>query len=173
MMMQKLDALREELLAAIENVKTLEELEQVEITFLGRKGSLTLILRQLGSLPTEERKALGARSNEIKMEAEQEIGHKRRALSSEALASIGNRERIDVTEPGIRPPEGHLHLVTQAIREVTDIFNRIGFKRVRHPEVDWDWYAFESLNMPGDHPARDEWETFFMDAPASDQGKMV
>ncbi|MEK7533611.1 MAG: phenylalanine--tRNA ligase subunit alpha, partial [Patescibacteria group bacterium] len=64
-----------------------------------------------------------------------------------------------------RPTEGHLHIVTQAITEITRIFERIGFARVRHPEVDWDYYAFESLNMPANHPARDEWETFFIEYP--------
>jgi phenylalanyl-tRNA synthetase alpha chain len=78
--------------------------------------------------------------------------------------STGSAARsFDPTMPGIRPTEGHLHIVTQAIEEITRIFERISFIRVRHPEVDWDWYAFSSLNMPPDHPARDEWETFFID----------
>lgn len=172
-MKSKLEKLRTELLAAIQGAETLEQLEDVQTTFLGRKGQLTGMLRQLGSLPVEERKAFGSTANDVKQEAEQEIELVRSRLSAASLGAIGDKERIDVTEPGIRPPEGHLHLVTQAIREITDIFNRIGFIRVRYPEVDWDWYAFESLNMPKDHPARDEWETFFMDAPESGKGKMV
>ena len=77
--------------------------------------------------------------------------------------------------PGIRPPEGHLHIVTQAIEEITRIFERISFIRVRHPEVDWDWYAFGALNMPANHPARDEWETFFLETRDKKQAtrKMV
>ena len=75
-------------------------------------------------------------------------------------------EKIDVTNPGIKPTLGHLHLVTQAIWEITSIFEKIGFTRVRYPEVEWDWYPFGALNFPKDHPARDDWETFFVDAPA-------
>jgi phenylalanyl-tRNA synthetase alpha chain len=168
-----IESLRERILNAVKAAASLEELEAAETKYLGRKGELTGILRQLGSLPVKERKKIGKRANEIKAEAERAIASGRARLSEAALGSIGDLERIDVTEPGMRPPEGHLHLVTQAIREITDIFNRIGFVRVRHPEVDWDWYAFESLNMPEEHPARDDWETFFMDAPESDMGKMV
>jgi phenylalanyl-tRNA synthetase alpha chain len=99
---------------------------------------------------------------------------KRDAFDTARLAVLAETERVDVTEPGARPPEGHLHIVTQAINEITSIFERIGFVRTRYPEVDWDWYAFEALNMPPDHPARDEWETFFMDAPVSPKmGKMI
>ncbi|MBI4457432.1 phenylalanine--tRNA ligase subunit alpha, partial [Candidatus Uhrbacteria bacterium] len=94
------------------------------------------------------------------------VAARRKELDAAAFADLGSSEWIDVTLPGVRPPEGHLHLTNQAIREVTGIFEKIGFQRVRHPEVDGDWYAFESLNMPPDHPARDEWETFFVDSPA-------
>jgi phenylalanyl-tRNA synthetase alpha chain len=74
-----------------------------------------------------------------------------------------NEEWLDVTAPGIKPEIGHLHLITQTIREIASIFEKIGFIRVRYPEVEWDWYAFEGLNMPKNHPARDEWETFFIE----------
>ena len=79
-----------------------------------------------------------------------------------------------MTAPGKSPSLGHLHPISQAIEEVTRIFEHIGFTRVRYPEVDWDWYVFESLNMPADHPARDEWETIFIDTPAhKTMGQMV
>jgi phenylalanyl-tRNA synthetase alpha chain len=174
MVSDKLTALKADLLKAIDAAKSAEELEAVEVRFLGRKGGeLTAILRQLGELPIEERKKLGSLANEIKAEAERRIAGARGRLSASNASSVADRERVDVTEPGMRYPEGHLHLVTQAIREISDIFSRIGFSRSRAPEVDWDWYAFESLNMPKEHPARDEWETFFMDAPESKMGKMV
>jgi len=181
--MKKLEALERDLDKAIKGASDAGMLEEVEIRFLGRKGELTAILRQLGSLPVVERKKIGKRANEVKIEAERTIAAARGRLTSASMDTLADRERMDVTEPGIRPPEGHLHLVTHAIREITKIFDRIGFIRVRHPEVDWDRYAFESLNMPKDHPARDEWETFFcaggasasggMDAPESKLGKMV
>jgi phenylalanyl-tRNA synthetase alpha chain len=173
-MADRLDELLGRARAAVESVKTPEELEAAAIRFLGRKGEVTEVLRSLGSLPIEERKVIGARANDVKIEIEGLFEGGRRRLGADRMSVIAEREREDVTEPGLRPPDGHLHLVTHAIREITAIFERIGFVRTRYPEVEWDWYAFESLNMPGDHPARDEWETFFMDAPVSDEwGRML
>ncbi len=173
MLTDKLEALRDGLEKALGKVDGLAKLDEIETAFLGRKGELTNVLRQLGGIPADERKVVGTRANEIKAEAEGWIAAARERLSSAAASAVGETERVDVTEPGIRPPEGHLHPMTQATMEIVEIFNRIGFARVRHPEVDWDWYAFESLNLPKDHPARDEWETFFLDAPESKMGKMV
>lgn len=165
--MKKLEELERDLDRAVRGAVDVSMLDDVEVRFLGRKGELTKILRQLRSLPIVKRKEVGKRANLFKIEAEHKIAAARKRMTSASIHTIGDRERLDVTEPGIRPPEGHLHLVTQAIREITYIFERIGFVRVRHPEVDWDWYAFESLNMPKDHPARDEWETFFCARDAS------
>lgn len=172
-MLDQLESLRLSLLKDAAGACSLSALEEIEIKYLGRKGELTAILRQLGSLNPDERKKVGARANEIKLEGENAIIERRGIFSASANAELAQSDWLDVTEPGIRPPEGHLHLVTQAIREITQIFERIGFVRVRNPEIDWDWYAFESLNLPKDHPARDEWETFFADAPESEKGKMV
>ncbi len=173
-MREKLEQLAKDILAALDGVKDAKALETFETERLGRKGEFNMLLKGLGALSPDDRKAVGARANELKQQIEAALGAKKAALASASAASLAEEERIDVTVPGTRPPEGHLHLVSQAIREITDIFRGIGFHRVRHPEVDWDWYTFESLNMPGDHPARDEWETFFMDAPAHPKlGKMV
>jgi phenylalanyl-tRNA synthetase alpha chain len=173
-MREKLEQLGKDIMAALGDVKTLAELEVFETERLGRKGEFNSILKGLGALPAEDRAAVGSRANELKQEVMAAVGRKRAELESASAASLADTEWIDVTVPGMRPTAGHLHLVTQAIDEVTDIFSRIGFQRVRHPEVEWDWYAFESLNMPSDHPARDEWETFFMDAPPHAKlGKMV
>lgn len=157
----------------LDRAQSVDEVDAVEVHFSGRKGELTGFLRQLGSLSEEERRTVGPLANDIKVEGGIRTTAARMRLSSSAASSAVERERIDVTEPGIRPPEGHLHITTQAIREFTSIFDRIGFTRTRYPEVDWDWYAFEALNMPPDHPARDEWETFFMDAPVAKKGKMI
>ena len=158
----------------VNTASRLEELDALEIRFLGRKGELTQALRGLAELEGEERRAIGAAANDIKQALETQIKEARGRLGE---ASMGRRlfeERLDVTEPGRSPNKGHLHIVTQAIDEITDIFARAGFVRTRYPEVEWDWYAFEALNMQKDHPARDEWETFFMDTPASDRwGKMI
>lgn len=158
----------------IKNASTLDDLTQLEIRYLGRKGELTSALRGLSELQGEERRAAGIVANEIKQALEEQITQSRGRLGEVHVARQLLEERVDVTEPGVRPPTGHLHVVTQAIQEITDIFARAGFVRTRYPEVEWDWYAFEALNMHKEHPARDEWETFFMDAPTSERwGKMI
>ncbi|MCI0479126.1 phenylalanine--tRNA ligase subunit alpha [Candidatus Uhrbacteria bacterium] len=173
-MLDQLNALKLEIDEAVGGAKSVQDLDDVEIKYLGRKGRLTSILKGLADVDEATRPKIGAHANRIKQEAEKVIASAKATLSERSLSDLGEREREDVTEPGRRPPEGHLHLVTQAIREITAIFDRIGFTRTRYPEVEWDKYAFESLNMPHDHPARDEWETFFMDAPVSKtNGKMV
>jgi len=172
-MIDQLNALKLEIDQAVGKATDADALLQVEVKYLGRKGQLTSVLKGLAEVDEASRPKIGSLANRIKQDAERDIASKRKEFQDASLSDLGDRERDDVTEPGIRPPEGHLHLVTQAIREITSIFEKIGFTRTRYPEVDWDWYAFESLNMPPDHPARDEWETFFLDAPASKKGKMV
>ena len=102
---------------------------------------------------------VGKRLNQIKdaLTKAYKERHAQLAFSAEPRATD-----LDLTLPGNIPPQGHLHLVTQAIREIVDIFKQIGFTRYRYPEVDTDYYAFEALNMPPDHPARDDWETFYL-----------
>lgn len=173
-MKEKLEQLATSLIDELAGIKDLKGLEAFEVEKLGRKSEFNALLKGLGALSPEDRKTVGMRANELKGQVQAALDAKKAELSSAAAGALAETERIDVTVPGIRPPQGHLHLTSQAISEITAIFRKIGFNRVRHPEVDWDWYAFESLNMPGDHPARDEWETFFMDAPNDPKlGKMV
>ncbi|MEK7592452.1 MAG: phenylalanine--tRNA ligase subunit alpha, partial [Patescibacteria group bacterium] len=122
---------------------------------LGPKSEFGSLSKQLATLPKDEKQQIGVLLNECKKEV-------LRAIQERAGKRATEEEWFDFTAPGQRPPVGHLHIVTQAITDITRIFERIGFTRVRHPEIDTDWYAFESLNMPPDHPARDEWETFFI-----------
>ncbi len=173
-MLDKLAELKGRILSALAAVKNLNELDELETASLGRKSEFVLSLKGLGLLAPEDRKTAGQQANEIKRELESAFAARREALKASAFENLADQEWMDTTVPGVRPPEGHLHLTSLAIREITDIFSRIGFYRVRHPEVDWDWYAFEALNMPPDHPARDEWETFFVDAPDHPKlGRMV
>jgi len=172
-MQDQLNALKMEMEQAVAKAKTPADLEAAEIRFLGRKGALAELMKKLPSLAPDKRPKMGALANDIKRQLEMLLASRRGQMEEKSLSRLAETERADVTEPGARPPEGHLHLMTKAINEITDIFARIGFVRTRYPEVDWDWYAFESLNMPKEHPARDEWETFFMDAPPSKMGKMV
>lgn len=147
---------QEDALAAIrESEKSPVELR---IQFLGAKSELSKLTKQVRLVPIADLPQVGAVVNEVKKSIVEAINKKQ----SSEVSRQSSDEWTDVTMPGIRPTQGHLHIVTQAIMEITRIFERIGFTRVRHPEVDWDWYAFESLNMPQNHPARDEWETFFI-----------
>jgi phenylalanyl-tRNA synthetase alpha chain len=151
---------------------TPEDLEDIKLQFLGKSGQLTTLIKQLPKIDPEKRKEVGILANEVKDTIESAISEKEGSLSHVGLKA--HIEKIDVTEPGVRPPLGHLHLITQAISEISDIFERIGFTRVRYPEVEWDWYAFEALNFPPNHPARDDWETFFVDSePNSKYGPML
>lgn len=145
-----------------------DDIEQIYIDFLGKKGRLTLVMKELPQLPVEKRSEVGKLANEIKNILEEQIEDRRLSLKNESKttrASDSHKTSFDVTLPGNKPPVGSLHLVTQAIEEITAIFQTIGFTKVRYPEVEYDWYAFGALNFPEDHPARDDWETFFVDLP--------
>ncbi len=160
-MQAELINIKNEAMSLIVGVETLEELNQIYIDFLGRQGKLTRELKNLKDVPEENRPELGRLANEIKTTLETIISDKEQSLKDGKHTA--RAEKLDITRPGIKPTIGSLHLVTQAIQEITKIFENIGFSRVRHPEIEWDWYAFEALNFPDDHPARDEWETFFID----------
>ncbi len=170
-MLNEIEKLKESFNQEIDAISNIDMLDKLEVDYLGRKsGKLNNILRGLKDLSEDDRKKIGSLANQLRKEIEGRIVSKRKELSH----SKSSVEFLDVTLPGTKLPEGHLHLVTQAIREITHIFERIGFTRVKYPEVEWDYYAFEALNMPPDHPARDEWETFFIDKdPVGPKGKRV
>ncbi|MFH1193578.1 MAG: phenylalanine--tRNA ligase subunit alpha [bacterium] len=172
-MKNKLLELKKSAAADLEKIKTEEALRDFEVKYLGRKSEYNELVKGLPQLSPEERKEMGRLANEVKQEMEKMFGEKKSEMERERLQNIAADEWIDKTLPGKAPELGHLHLVTQAIDEISGIFLRLGFVRRRYPEIDWDWYAFESLNMPKDHPARDEWETFFLDLPEGKKGKIV
>ncbi len=163
--------LKNSALSLILDTESLTELEEIRIQFLGKNGELTLLFKEVTKLSAEEKPEAGKVANEVKRIIENTIKQKSDELTKKGKSK---HQSLDVTEPGIKPPLGHLHLVTQAIREITTIFGHIGFTRERYPEVEWDWYAFTSLNFPDDHPARDDWETFFIkQQPDSKMGPVV
>ncbi|MEK7526556.1 MAG: phenylalanine--tRNA ligase subunit alpha [Patescibacteria group bacterium] len=167
-MKEQIVSLKNELVSQIISASGVKELENLESAYLGRNGKLTILIKDLKNVSESERKEIGILINDTKQTilslfAEQ----KSKFISSK-------NTWFDPTIPGIRPNIGTKHLVTQAIDDIATIFEKIGFVRSRYPEVEWDWFAFESLNMPKNHPARDEWETFFVDAPLNEKfGKMV
>lgn len=171
---EQISALREKAEQAVARVSSAVDMEALEIEFLGRKGALAALMKQMAEAAAEERPRLGALANEVKLAIEGRFAEAKQALEQSTLTMRLQMERSDVTEPGLSPAQGHTHIVNTAIEEIATIFEKVGFVRRRYPEVEWDWYAFEALNMPKDHPARDEWETFFMDAPVSAKnGKMI
>lgn len=147
-----------------------KELAEIKVQFLGRNGEITHILKSLPKLPQEKRPEVGRIANQVKTIIEDTLKQKESELNKQKF----DKFTLDVTEPGKKPPLGHLHLVTQAIREITAIFNQLGFQRVRYPEISWDWYNFTALNFPENHPARDDLETFYLtDTPHKEKGRML
>lgn len=145
-----------------------KSLNGVFLKYFGANGLFTLTIKEIKNIPASQKPAIGKLANLYKKEIEQALDSKKSELSKT------DDEWVDLTFPGIIPPLGHLHIVTQAIKEISGIFERIGFTRVRYPEVERDWYSFTSLNFPLDHPARDDVETFFIDAPSDPHlGKML
>lgn len=162
-----LDELKQQIEDVREQVATDSDSSNLRTKYLGKKGLFNQLAKNIGQVEPEKRKDAGQLLNSLKEDLEKTIAEKEQSGSTQT-------EWIDFTAPGIKPKVGHVHPISQAMAEITDIFEKIGFTRVRYPEVDWDWYVFESLNMPQDHPARDEWETFFVDAPVNqEKGKMV
>ncbi len=141
--------------------ETAEELNSIKLSFFGKSGKLTEAFKWVTKIPVEERPEVGRLANEIKSTLEELISDKEKLFTTKKVEK--RREKgLDVTLPGSGKQLGHLHLITQAIEEISAIFARLGFSRVRYPEVEWDYYAFEALNFPDNHPARDDWETFFI-----------
>jgi phenylalanyl-tRNA synthetase alpha chain len=144
------------------------DIEKLYIEYLGKSGQLSKLIKQITKLDKEDRKQAGIIINETKKTLQDLLSDQKAKLSE------STKEHFDPTIPGVKPILGHVHLLTEGIAEIESIFTHLGFTRERYPEVEWDYFAFESLNMQKDHPARDEWETYFVDAPADKKyGQMV
>jgi phenylalanyl-tRNA synthetase alpha chain len=144
-------------------IDSLKDLEAWRIGYLGKKSPLNQILRRLGELPLEERRETGTAANKLKATLESSLAEKRKKLTELSLAVSLEKESIDVTLSGYPLPIGRLHPTTQMLREICAIFGSMGFEVVEGPEVEWDYYNFEALNIPEDHPARDMWATLWVD----------
>ncbi len=161
-MEQELIKLKNDASSMIIAAEDAAELNEIKLDFLGKNGKLTTLLKELKNIPIESRAEIGKLANEI-LGSVEEILEIREKEFSGAKKSEFKKEIIDITLPGKPPTAGHTHLISQAIEEISEIFAHIGFTRVRYPEVEWDHYAFGALNFPDNHPARDDWETFFID----------
>ena len=140
-----------------------EALEAVRVKFLGRRGQLTQLLSTLKEFPPEVRAEAGRILNSLKQEISRELETQGAQLALETKKARLAAERYDLTLPGRWRPLGHLHPLTQVRLEIEDIFMRMGFDVATGPEVETDYYNFEALNIPEDHPARDEWDSFYID----------
>ncbi len=161
--LSNLEHLKDQAIKGLQSCNTLEELESWRIAYLGRHGKLTLALRELGALPPEQRRSMGAVANELKNVLQEKMAQREQEIKEEAVSRLAELEQIDTTLPGVPVPLGRLHPTTRIVREICDAFVAMGFQIVEGPEVEWDRYNFEMLNIPKGHPARDMWNTIWVD----------
>lgn len=157
--LEKIEALAKEELASCKEIKALDDLR---VKYLGKKGGLTAILKQMGKLSAEERPVIGQLANKVRSDIEQAINEKVAVLKAEAQTEKIKSEYIDITLTGKKQLLGKLHPMTVVENEIKDIFMGMGFNIADGPEVDDDYHVFEALNLPPDHPARDTQDTFYI-----------
>jgi len=162
-MINQLEELKAKARQELDSVGNAEELESWRVRYLGKKSELTKTLRNLATLSLEERKTVGARANQLRAALEDGLQQKARVLREVKLSASAEGELIDITLPGQTLPTGHLHPITQTIDEICGIFVSMGFQVVTGPDVEWDYYNFEALNIPKEHPARDNMSTSWVD----------
>ncbi len=161
-MKQKLQAIREEALSQIQDAGMLDRLNEVRVSFLGKKGKLTALLKSMKEIAPEDRPAFGQLVNEARAQIEEAIEDTKKKLEKQALELQLKTEVIDVTLPARKNHVGHRHPNTIAREEVERIFIGMGYEVVEGPEVEYDLYNFEKLNIPANHPAKDEQDTFYI-----------
>lgn len=161
-MLERLQELHDEAAAQIEAAETLNELRDVRVKYLGKKGPMTELMKGMGKLSSEERPKVGQKANEVRESLNSLIDVKESRLEDEALQEQLKAEAIDVTLPGRPVPRGGRHPLTSVVETIEDVFVGMGFNVAEGPEVETDYYNFESLNLPKHHPARDMQDTFFI-----------
>ena len=161
-MLEELEKIEKETEALLLNAKTEKEVSEIRVKSLGKKGSVTQLLKRLGSLPEADRREIGRKANQIKTELEARIDGALLQIQGREREETLEKEKVDVTLPGRRMPVGKKHPITQISEEIIRIFSRLGFEVVEGPEVELDYYNFEALNIPKGHPAREMQATFFI-----------
>jgi phenylalanyl-tRNA synthetase alpha chain len=169
-MLQQLEELKSNALQELASIADAAGLESWRVRYLGKKSALNTMLRGLSQLPLNDRKAVGTLANQTKVALEDGLQQKELALREMDLAAIAGREAIDITLPGRPLPVGGIHPITRTIYEICDIFTSMGFQMVEGPEVEWDYYNFEALNIPEEHAARDTMATSWVNAE-TERGK--
>lgn len=161
-MKEALNAIRQQAEQLIHAAQDMKEVDTLRVRFLGKKGELTAILKQMGKLSAEERPVIGQLANEIRTNIENAIAARNEELKAAQLTDQLESERLDVTMPGKRHPLGKKHPLTLVLDEIKEIFLGMGFDIAQGPEVELDYYNFEALNIPKNHPARDTQDTFYI-----------
>lgn len=159
-MKETLQKIKEEALAALAAPDA--DVEGLRIRYLGKKGELTAVLRGMGKLSPEQRPVMGQIANEVRVQIEEQLTKRAAELKAAAMEARLQKEKLDVTVPGEKIYMGHLHPLTKMRRELEDIFSGMGFSIAEGPEVETDYYNFQALNTPADHPARDTQDTFYI-----------
>ena len=161
-MKQELEAIRSRAAAELEQASDPQSLESLRVKYLGKKGELTAILKQMGKLSAEERPVIGQLANEVRSFIEEDLTKRAAELKAAELEKKLEEEKLDVTLPGTRRELGHKHPLSIVLDELKEIFIGMGFSIVEGPEVEYDYYNFEALNIPKNHPARDTQDTFYI-----------
>ena len=161
-MQDRLEEIKERAVKALDDIHELQGIEELRVKFLGKKGEITSILKQMGSVSPEERPKIGQLANMARSYIEEKINEKSNELLKKDREQKLIDEKIDVTAPAKCHPLGHKHPLTEVLDEIKEIFIGMGFDITQGPEVEWDYYNFEALNIPKDHPARDSQDTFYI-----------
>ena len=161
-MKEQLNAIALEAKAAVEAASSNADLEALRVKYLGKKGEVTAILKQMGKLSAEERPVVGQLANEVRQAIEAQLEEKVSQIKAAELQARLVSETLDVTMPGEKVALGHKHPLSIVLDEVKEIFLGMGFEVATGPEVEWDYYNFEALNIPKEHPARDTQDTFYI-----------
>ena len=158
----ELNSLQQEATQAIASSSTLEQLEQLRVSYLGKKGQLSQILRGMGKLDSQERPRIGALANQVKEALQESLEHQRQGLQAAQIRAQLDAETLDVTMPGVGRPLGRVHPLNSTIDKISEIFVGLGYTVAEGPQIETDYYNFEALNTPADHPARDMQDTLYL-----------
>ncbi len=171
--MSDLAPLRDATLQQVQAATSIADLDAVRVATLGKKGSITALMRNLATLPPQEKKAYGQAVNDLKAAISSALDQRRVALEAVELDHRLSREQVDVSQPSLPSLRGRLHPISQTTDEVAAIFGEMGFAAVEGPEIEDDWHNFTALNMPADHPARQMQDTFYMRGHSGDDGSLL